>query len=320
MDNHFGDRLLEAVREKGTAGCVGFDPVLPKLPSAVLGACSLCLDKDGLPASSADVTAAVQAIEIYGTALIEIVAPYVPVIKINIAYFEVFYAEGIALYHRLISQARDAGLLVIGDVKRSDIGHTAAQYAQAQMRGMVGEANINSPPDAITLNPYFGSDGIDPFVEVSKDTGRGLFVLVQTSNPSADQVQGLTFEDGDTVCQKIAKLVDGWAGQEALIGESGYSTIGAVVSPRDLPSTKYIRKLMPRSIFLVPGFGAQGRSVEEVARCFKDDGTGAIVAASRSVMYAYHNDTYTNQHTSDWKSCIDHACRDFARQINSVMA
>ncbi len=320
MDDHFGDRLVQAVREKGTAGCVGFDPVLTKLPLAILQEYGLRLGDDGLPTCLTDVAAAVRAIEIYGAALIEIVAKHVPVIKINIAYFEVFYEAGIAAYHRLVKLARDAGLLVIGDVKRSDIGHTAAQYAQAQMRGMVGEANTNATPDAITVNPYFGSDGIDPFVEVSRDTGRGLFVLVQTSNPSAEQFQGLTFADGDTVCQKMAKLVDGWANQEELIGASGFSTIGAVVSPRDLPSTEYIRSLMPRSIFLVPGFGAQGRSVDEVVRCFKDDGTGAIVAASRSVMYAYANDAYAGAHGDDWKSCIDHACRDFAGQIKSVMA
>ncbi len=313
MDDHFGDRLVQAVREKGTAGCVGFDPVLTKLPPAIL-------KEYGLPSRSDDVTAAAGAIEAYGAGLIEIVASHVPVIKINIAYFEVFYEAGIVAYHRLVKLAREAGLLVIGDVKRSDIGHTAAQYAQAQMRGMAAQAEAHAIPDAITVNPYFGSDGIDPFVEVSKDTGRGMFVLVQTSNPSADQVQGLAFADGDTVCQKVAKLVDGWAGQEELIGESGYSTIGAVVSPRDLPSTEYIRSLMPHSIFLVPGFGAQGRSVDEVARCFKDDGTGAIVAASRSVMYAYANDTYVSEHGDDWKSCIDHACRDFAGQIKSVMA
>jgi len=320
MDDHFGDRLVQAVRDKGTAGCVGFDPVLMKLPPALLQKSGLQLGDDGLPNCRDDVAAAIGVIETYGAGLIEIVARHVPVMKINIAYFEVFYEAGIAAYLRLVKLARDAGLLVIGDVKRSDIGHTAAQYAQAQMRGIAGQDGDDATPDAITLNPYFGSDGIDPFVEVSKDTGRGMFLLVQTSNPSADQIQGLKFADGDTVCQKIAKLVDDWAGQQELIGESGYSTMGAVVSPRDLPSTEYIRSLMPRSIFLVPGFGAQGRSVDEVARCFKDDGTGAIVAASRSVMYAYANGVYAGEHGDDWKSCIDHACRDFAGQIKSVMA
>ncbi len=145
-----------------------------------------------------------------------------------------------------------------------------------------------------------------------------MFVLVQTSNESASQVQGLSLAEGGTVCEQVAQLVHGWSEYDGMVGESGYSSIGAVVSPRDLETTVRLRSLMPRSIFLVPGFGAQGRTSEEVAKCFKPDGTGALVTSSRGVIYAYENDAYRKQHGDNWQRCIDAACDDLVSSIRAA--
>jgi len=304
---HFGDRLTAAIREKGVAACVGFDPVLAKLPESIR------------PATGASDKVAAAAVVEFGRDVIKAIAPHVPAIKINIAFFEPFYAAGIDAYHELVSASHEAGLLVIGDVKRADIGHTSMQYALAQLGGASKELVDSAIPDAITINPYFGIDGVRPFIDVARRHGRGLFVLVQTSNPSAVEVQGLTLPDGLTVCQHVAKLVADWAGESEIVGESGYSLIGAVVSPRDLESTVVIRDLMPQSIFLVPGFGAQGRTAEEVSKCFKADGTGALVAASRSVIYAFATGDHHAKHGKDWVACVESGAKEFADSLRSVV-
>ncbi|MDO8632023.1 MAG: orotidine-5'-phosphate decarboxylase, partial [Phycisphaerales bacterium] len=264
-------------------------------------------DREGAGASAAVLVA-------YGRGVIEAVAPHVPAIKINIAFFEPFGPDGIAAYHELIAVSHQAGMIVIGDVKRADIGHTSAQYAKATLGGPGDDAAV---ADAVTVNPYFGWDGVAPFVEAARANGRGVFVLVQTSNESAAQVQGLTLADGSTVCHSVARMVQEWASAEGLVGASGYSCVGAVVSPRDLESTVRIRALMPNCIFLVPGFGAQGRTADEVAKCFNSNGTGAIVAASRSVIYAYGEPMYRD-HSADWKRCIAGACKEFVATIRTV--
>ena len=203
---------------------------------------------------------------------------------------------------------------MIGDVKRADIGHTTAQYAHALLADPLGSEG--AAPDAVTVNPYFGIDGVGPFIDIARQTGRGLFVLVQTSNASAAEVQGLALADGGTLCQQVGRTVQQWAVGDGLVGAEGYSAVGAVVSPRDLESTEVIRELMPNCIFLVPGFGAQGRTAEEVARCFKRDGTGAIVTASRSVIYAHANDRYADD--GDWRRCVERACGDLVGDIRRV--
>lgn len=314
----FGDRLVSAIREKNAPVCVGLDPLIERLPPSVLAEAGIALEDRADPTAQVDLGAVADALRSFGRDVIRTVAPYVPVIKINIAFFERYYAPGLSVYYELIRQAREAGLLVIGDVKRADIGHSATQYAKAQLGGM-DHASIPAP-DAVTVNPYFGYDAVRPFVDLARETGRGLFVLVQTSNESAAEVQGQSLSDGTTLCQLVGRLVQTWAGSEGLVGDSGYSCIGAVVSPRDLQSTELIRTAMPNCIFLVPGFGAQGRTAGEVAKCFKPDGTGAIVNASRSVIYAYQDERYRDTHGEDWRRCIEQGCQDFVSSIRSVIA
>jgi orotidine-5'-phosphate decarboxylase len=293
--DHFADRLTAAIKARNAPVCVGLDPLLERLPKAIQA-----------PSPAA-------RIEQYGREVIDAVADLVPAVKINIAFFEPFGPAGLETYLRLTAHAHRKGLLVIGDVKRADIGPTSAQYAKATLEGDGPEV-----ADAATINPYFGWDGVAPFIDSARRNGRGVFILVQTSNESAAQVQGLLLPGGRTVCQEVAALAQGWAAAPGCVGTSGYSCVGAVVSPRDLDSTVSIRSLMPNCIFLVPGFGAQGRTAEEVARCFKSDGTGAIVAASRSVIFAYDEPKYQDRR-NDWPGCVREACREFVAAVNSVI-
>ena len=151
------------------------------------------------------------------------------------------------------------------------------------------------------------------------ENGLGLELWSRKFTASAGDIPTLTLSDGMTVCQHVAKLVSGWAADDDLVGESGYSLIGAVVSPRDLESTALIRALMPQSIFLVPGFGAQGRTADEVARCFRSDGTGAIVAASRSVIYAFASEQHAAQHGEDWMACVESGAKEFAESLREAV-
>jgi len=316
MTTAFSDRLVEAIRSKQAPVCVGLDPLLERLPLPLRGDLQVAAARNPTGMGGESVGKALLA---YGRGVIRAVAPHVPAIKINIAFFEPFYSLGIRIYYQLIVEARAAGLIVIGDVKRADIGHSSTQYAAAQLGAAAEAVGESAMPDAVTVNPYFGFEGVAPFVEVARQKGRGVFVLVQTSNPSAAEVQGLALPDGTTVCQGVARLVQEWAGAEGLIGRSGYSCIGAVVSPRDVPSTVCIRELMPSCLFLVPGFGAQGRTAEEVARCFKPDGSGAIVTASRSVIYAYEEPKYRGRPAAEWERCVADGCREFVAAVRAVV-
>ncbi len=321
MTNHFGDRLTQAVMKKEAAVCVGFDPLIQRIPREIREEYRIDEVRNHWGLSSGGREALANAILAYGRGVVDAVAPWVPVIKINIAFFEPYYAEGIRAYFQMVRYAHDAGLLVIGDIKRADIGHSTVQYAEAHIGGPDSTSEEGfAIPDAVTVNPYFGYDGIRPFVEAARDRGRGLFVLVQTSNESAVDVQGALLSDGTTLSHHVAELVQGWAEQSGLVGESGYSCIGAVVSPRDVDVSRDLRGMMPHCIFLVPGFGAQGRTADEVSTCFKDDGTGALVSASRSVIYAYENVRYCGScDNGDWQTCVAKAAEDLVTSVRTVL-
>lgn len=301
MPDNFADRLIEAIRRTRTPACVGIDPLVDALPPSLI------------PASPTP-AAELAAIRTFCLGVIEAVATIVPVVKINIAFFEPYRAGGIQLYDDLVAAAQSAGLIVIGDIKRGDIGHSTTQYARAHLGdGRASSTTADEQPfaDAVTVSPYLGSDGIDPFMAPARTHGRGVFALVQTSNPAAARLQGLELKPGGTVSDAVGGLVAEWAGADGLIGAGGYSALGAVVSPRDVPSTRRLRAAMPRCIFLVPGFGAQGRSVDEVATCFNPDGLGAIVNASRSVIFAFKGKPATD----GWQAHVRDGAREFVAQL-----
>ncbi|NOT00720.1 MAG: orotidine-5'-phosphate decarboxylase [Phycisphaerales bacterium] len=310
-DQNFADRLSAAIRAKRTSTCVGIDPLYERLPADIS-------ERAGFDDES-DNECALDAVREFCRAVIKIVAPLVPVVKINAAFFETYYGPGLEAYFDLVQEARSRGLIVIGDVKRGDVGHSSAAYAQAHLsHPSLRDADELMIPDAITVNPYFGLDGVKPFIDAARRDQKGVFVLVQTSNESAVNIQGAKLADGQTVAQSIARMVHEWSGDDGLIGSCGYSSIGAVVSPRDAASTAVLRSLMPRCFFLVPGFGAQGRDSGDVAPCFNPDGGGAIVTASRSVIYAYEEMKYIELYASEWEKCVERACRDFISAVASA--
>ncbi len=286
MADHFADRLLDAIAAKGSPVCVGLDPRLDRLPA------ELAEREPG------------EAIGAFCWSVLEAVAPVVPAVKLQSAYFEAFGADGVEAYFSAVRAVRELGLIVIGDVKRNDIGSTAEAYA-------VGHLRQPDTPDAITVNGYLGGDGIAPFIDAATETGKGLFVLVRTSNPSAATLQGIADADGTKLFEHAADMVAG-LGDESTVGTSGYSNVGAVVGATWPAEAKELRERMPRQLILVPGYGAQGATAADCAASFKADGTGAIVNASRSVIYAFSMDQYAGR---PWQEAVAAAAKAFADDI-----
>jgi orotidine-5'-phosphate decarboxylase len=261
---HFADRLAEAVERKGSQLVVGLDPVLAQLPEELRG------------------EGAAAAFERFCCGIVDAVAASAVAVKPQSAFFEALGADGVRAFERVCDYARAAGLLVIADVKRGDIGSTSAAYAEAFVRRR-GDA----PPlaDCMTVSPYLGGDSIEPFLDACREDGAGLFCLVKTSNPGGADVQDATLADGRPLWQHVAGLVDAWGGD--LVGERGLSAVGAVVGatyPREVAEA---RRLLPRAVLLLPGIGAQGGSPADLAAAFEHGAAGALVSASRSVIYAF---------------------------------
>lgn len=269
--------------------CVGLDPVLECLPSVL----------SGTPT---------ERIEAWCGGVLEAVAEHTPAVKPQLACFERYGAKGYTVYERVVSHARSLGLIVIADGKRGDIGLSSAHYAAGMLTG-------EHAADALTVNAYLGADGLEPFADAAQQAGAGLFALVRTSNPGGDALQGLSLADGRTVSQAVAQIVaDLGASKPGYVGGSGYSLLGAVVGATKPQDAAALRERMPQQLFLVPGFGAQGGKPEDVKACFKPDGTGAIITASRSVIYAHEKDT-----SVDWRTAVGKAAAEFNRQIASIL-
>ncbi len=273
---HPADRLLAAVARAGSPVCVGIDPVLERLPDACL------LEGEPLP-----------SIERFCRGVIETAAPYVGLCKYQAACFERHGAAGVGLLHLLLDHARECGLEVILDAKRGDIGISARHYA----------ASAAGRADWITVNAYLGTDGIEPFLEHG-----GAFALARTSNPGGDALQRLRLEDGRSIAEAVADLL-AEAGA-AHLGKSGYSALGAVVGATKREDAEQLRTRMPQQIFLVPGYGAQGGGVDDVLPCFNADGRGALITASRSVIYAFDDDQ-----SGDWNDAVARAAEQLAGEL-----
>lgn len=315
MPQTFADRVIDAVRNKRCCGVVNIDPVYDRLPKAI------CDKHDNV----------VGAMEEFCREVVDAVAEIVPIVKFNIAYFERYGVLGLEAYLRLAAYAHSRDLLVIGDIKRGDVGHTAEQYAMAcfstspftndssRLDGMdVSCADADKLPDAVTINGYFGWDGVAPFVEKMQADSRGVFVLVRTSNESAAGIQDLTLADGRKVHEAVGALVNEWSRETASAG-STYGAVGAVVATRDREDAARLRKAMPNTIFLVPGYGAQGGTAEDFRPYLDTQGQGALIAAGRSVIYAHATTKYRDLHGDDWRTCITAACRDFSADLASVL-
>lgn len=260
------ERLNELVKQKGPL-LAGLDPDMEKvleLPKET-GNCGM---------------AACDFMQEFCYKYIDAVKDQVAAIKINIAFFE---AVGMSdLFWACAEKAKEEGLFVIADVKRADIGNTSKQYAKAFL-------HKESPIDAITINPYFGTDGVKPFIEMAKENDKCVFVLLKTSNPSSDEIQNLVTDDGEKVYQKVARLVDEWGKYTKCGWQEKYSLVGAVVGATHPVEAEELRRMLPNTFFLVPGYGAQGATANDIAVNFDNQKGGAVVNSSRGLMFAYKN-------------------------------
>lgn len=283
----FASRWLQAARHKGAPVCVGLDPVLEQLPGAVR-----------------DDAAPVVSVEGFCRGVIDAVACIVPAVKPQLACFERYGSAGVAAYERVVDAAHDAGLLVIADAKRGDIGVSARHYAAAFLEG-------DHAADAVTVNPYLGPDTLGPFIEAAARRGKLVFVLVRTSNPGSGAWQGLETSDGSRVVDHVADFVEA-ASRRHAHGEP-FGPVGAVVGATHPEEAAELRRRMPHVLFLVPGMGAQGGTTEDIRACVLTDGeslgTGAIITASRSVIYAPPEAGET------WSAAVARAARTLRDQV-----
>ena len=267
------ERLNKAVMEKGPL-LAGLDPDMEKLRA---------LSKEiGYKGTDCDF------LRDYCFEYIKAVKDTVVATKINIAFFEA--CEQLKIFWEVAEQTKEEGLFVIADVKRADIGNTSAKYAEAFLYG-------NTPIDAITINPYFGTDGVKPFLDMAAKNDKGVFVLAKTSNPSSDEIQNLVTEDGEKVYQKVGHLVDCW-GRSISSETTTYNPVGAVVGATHPTEAKELRDMLPNTFFLVPGYGAQGATAKDIVVNFDSKGGGAVVNSSRGLMFAYKNERWAQKYSS----------------------
>lgn len=311
MADHFADRVVAAVKAKESCVVVGMDPVYSKLPKQITDHKDL---NDGT-----DVAAAVDAIFEFCTRVMRIVAPLVPAVKFNSGFFERYYWEGVENYYSLIQEAGALGLEVIGDVKRGDIGLTVEAYAEAHLKNpdFVDLDDINAP-DAITVNGFAGREGIVPFADMAFEYGKGVFVWVRASNPSAAELADFADAEGKKFYEVLAEQVATLACEPERIGASGFSNIGMVVGGTTAEDTKKLREQYPHILFLVPGYGAQGATAADCLEFCKEDGTGALISASRSILYAFDDPQYQEQFGDNWEKCIEQACLDMREALSTA--
>ena len=278
------DLLVQKIKEKGNPSVAGLDPKIEYVPEYIR--------KKAYAEYGQNLKGATEAIWEFNKGLIDALYDVVPAVKPQSAFYEMYGLCGEEVMHRTISYAKEKGLYIILDVKRNDIGSTAEAYSKAYL-GKVDIDGVECEPcpfDCVTVNPYLGTDGIQPFVNDCKTFDKAIFALVKTSNPSSGELQDLLVGD-EHIYEKVAQCVNKW--NEETIGKSGYGAVGAVVGATYPEQAKVLRKLMPKSYFLVPGYGAQGGGAEGVKPCFNEDGLGAIVNSSRGIMCAYKK--------GDWK-------------------
>jgi len=314
MPKNFADRLITAVKSKGNPICVGLDPNFDKIPEFIKEKVYAEKEKSatGLMAD---------ALVEFNKGIIDAVCDIVPVVKPQVSFYEILGHEGMRAYEETLRYAELKGLLTIADVKRNDIGSTAEMYAKAYLGEITmfkDENEVITPvfnADSITVNPYLGWDGVKPFVDEARKYEKGLFVLCKTSNKCSGDLQDLQMSDGNTIYEIMGYLIDSWGANE--IGESGYSFVGAVVGATYPEQAKKLRKIMPNAIFLVPGYGAQGGTAEDIKVCFKDDGLGAIVNSSRGIIFAYEKMPEFGE--KKYAEAARKACLDMKKDLERVL-
>ena len=307
------DRLVEEIRSTEAPICVGLDPQMGFLPEE--------LKEKAFREYGETLEGAAEAIWQFNKAIIDATYDLIPAVKPQIAMYEMYGIEGLKAFAKTVAYCREKGLIVIGDVKRGDIGSTSAAYAAAHL----GEVTVGSQTvapfgeDICTVNPYLGSDGVQPFIKECAAHSKGIFVLVKTSNPSSGEFQDrlAADDDGQTrpLYELVGKKVDEWASDPALIGKSGYSEVGAVVGATYPQMGETLRRIMPKSYILVPGYGAQGGTGKDLVPFFDSDGLGAIVNSSRGIIAAYKKEPYAERFGSAYADAAREAVLDMKKDI-----
>jgi orotidine-5'-phosphate decarboxylase len=302
---HFAERLAAAIGKKGNPVTVGLDPRSRQLPPDVL--------ERARRLHSGPLEQIAGAFEEFCLRIIDVVAPLVPAVKPQAAFFEELGPAGCAALARVIARARRAGLIVICDAKRGDIGTTAEAYA----RGYLAGADPAAAPwgaDALTVSPYLGRDTLEPFVRVAVERGAGIYILVRTSNPGAGAFQDVRQSDGTSVYQRVAAVVEELAASTC--GVQKYGAIGAVVGATWPQELAELRRAMPHALFLIPGYGAQGGGAKEVAAAFAPDGSGALVNSSRGIIFAGERQEFAGRFSpGEWERAVEAATQEMIADL-----
>jgi orotidine-5'-phosphate decarboxylase len=294
---HFVDRLFAAIKRVGNPVVVGIDPRPEELPPGFLA--RFPDNRDGVAS----------ALLCFGREVIDVIAPKVAAVKFQSAFYEAYGPPGVTAMHASATIAHEKGLIVIVDGKRNDIGSTAEAYA----RGYLGKVPVGGSfefswhADALTVNPYLGTDGVSPFIKVAAREQKGIFVLVRTSNSSAGEFQDL-ISDGKPLYRHVADRLQHWAQPHR--GASGYSLVGAVVGATYPAQLSELRENLPGIVFLIPGYGSQGGAGHDVAGAFDEDGLGALISNSRGITHAHEKSAYRSRFGADWQSAVAQAVGD----------
>ena len=303
------DKLVENIRKTKAPVVVGLDPMLSYIPSRII-------DK-AIREQGETCEAAGAAIWEYNKGIIDVTYDLIPAVKPQIAMYEQFGLPGMEAFKKTVDYCKEKGLVVIGDVKRGDIGSTSAAYATVHLgKVQIGSKRVAGfDEDFITVNPYLGTDGVKPFVDVCKEENKGIFVLVKTSNPSSGEFQDKKIEVR-ALYEVVGEYVDKWGAE--VIGNCGYSQVGAVVGATYPEMGKVLRELMPKSYILVPGYGAQGGTSDALRPYFNSDGLGAIVNSSRGIICAYKQEKYAAFGEENYADASRQAVLDMIEDINHI--
>lgn len=302
-------KLIENIRKTNAPVVVGLDPMMGFIPEYIT--------KKAIDGYGETLEGAAEAVWEYNKAIIDEIYDLIPAVKPQIAMYEQFGVPGLAVFKRTVDYCHEKGLVVIGDVKRGDIGSTSAAYATAHLgKVQVGGAMLTPfGEDFATVNPYLGSDGVKPFIEVCREEKKGLFLLVKTSNPSSGEFQD-RLVDGRPLYELVGEKVAEWA--QLCMGEE-YSYIGAVVGATYPEMGKVLRRVMPKSFILVPGYGAQGGKAKDLVPYFNEDGLGAIVNSSRGIIAAYRQEKYASFGAEHFAQASRQAVIDMVADINGAL-